>query len=84
MPVTDKVRGGIELRHVMDLLDVDGAGTSVALDDYTVANVSVSYDLSETTQAYLRVDNILDEDYQTTLGYDAPGRSVFVGLRASF
>ncbi len=84
MPVTDKVRGGIELRHVMDLLDVDGAGTSVALDDYTVANVSVSYDLSEKTQAYLRVDNILDEDYQTTLGYDAPGRSVFVGLRASF
>ena len=76
--------GSADVRMVRDLLDVDGAGNSVALDDFSVVNLGLRYDISDTTEAYLRLENVLDEDYQTTLGYDAPGRSVFVGLSASF
>ena len=54
------------------------------VDDYTVANATLTYDVNDTTEAYLRIENLADEDYQSILGYDAPGRGVFVGLRASF
>lgn len=84
MPLVAGLEGALEVRNVRDLLDVDGAGNSVALEDYTVANLELTYAVSETTMAYLRVENLLGEDYQTTLGYDAPGRSVFAGLSASF
>jgi vitamin B12 transporter len=83
-PLAGAWSGRADVRMVRDLLDVDGAGNSVALDDFKVVNLGLSYDVSDTTQAYLRLENVLDEDYQTTLGYDAPGRSVFVGLSASF
>lgn len=83
-PLADRLDGAFEVRHVSGLLDVDGAGASQRLDDYTVANLTLSYAVNEATEAYVRVENLLDEDYQTTLGYDAPGRGVFVGLSASF
>ena len=84
MPLTGKLNGGFDIRHVRGLSDVDAVGTSVALDDYTVASLRLTYQIGEMTEAYVRVENIFDEDYQTTLGYDAPRRGVFVGLRASF
>ncbi len=83
-PVSGAWSGRADVRAVRDLLDVDGAGASVALDDFQVMNLGLSYDVSDTTEAYVRLENVFDEDYQTTLGYNAPGRSVFVGLSASF
>ena len=83
-PLAGAWSGRADVRMVRDLLDVNGAGDSVALDDFKVVNLGLSYDVSDTTEAYLRLENVLDEEYQTTLGYDAPGRSVFVGLSASF
>jgi len=83
-PLAGAWSGSVDIRAVRDLLDVNGAGDSVALDDFKVVNVGLSYDISASTEAYLRLDNVMDEDYQTTLGYNAPGRSVFVGLSASF
>ncbi|MGI9391851.1 MAG: TonB-dependent receptor plug domain-containing protein [Boseongicola sp.] len=84
MPLMDKLSGGLDIRHVNGLTDVDALGASVPLDDYTVASLNLTYQIGEMTEAYIRVENIFDESYQTTLGYDAPGRGVFVGLRASF
>ncbi len=84
MPLAEKLDGTVEVRHVRGLLDVDDFGASVPMDDFTVANLEVSYAVSETTEAYIRIENLLDEDYQTTLGYDAPGRGIYVGLSASF
>jgi len=76
--ITDRVSGLFTLQHVADVLD---AGP---LPDYTVANLTVSYAVNDTTEAYLRVENIFDEDYQTVRDYGQPGRQVFLGLRASF
>lgn len=83
-PVAAKLDGVVEVRHVRGLLDVDAGGASVAMDDFTVASLGLNYAVSESTEAYIRVENLFDEDYQTTLGYDAPGRGIFVGLSASF
>ncbi|TCO74011.1 TonB-dependent receptor plug domain-containing protein [Rhodovulum euryhalinum] len=74
-----KWTGQVTLQHVADQLD---GGTS--LGDYTVVNAGLSYAVSDRTEAYLRLENLFDEDYQTSRGFNTAGRSVYVGLRASF
>ena len=81
---SDKLSAALTVRHVADRLDVDGSFATVAAPDFTVAGLSVSYMINDSTEAYVRVENLLDEDYQEVLTFNSPGRSVFVGLRASF
>ena len=54
------------------------------VDSFEVVNVAVNYDLSDQFQAYVRVDNLLDEEYEEILFFGTPGRSVFGGIRANF
>jgi vitamin B12 transporter len=72
--------GRLSLRHVADR----PAEFGTVMEDYTVVNASVSYAITDAATAYLRVENLLDEDYQTAAGFSASGRAVFAGLRASF
>lgn len=59
----------------------DDANNSFVLDSYTTLDLHASYALSKnwTLQAQLR--NLSDEAYETTRGYNQPGRGVFVTLR---
>lgn len=75
------------LRHVSDYLDADIGSypaTYSGMPDYTLVNASVAYDVTEATQAYLRIENLFDEDYQTVRNYGQPGRQVFLGVRTTF
>lgn len=54
------------------------------LEAYTVVNLGGSYDLTENLQVYGRIENLTDEQYQTTYGYGTADRSVYVGLRVGF
>lgn len=67
---------GITLQHV--------AGREDGLDDFTTLDLLVSHRVRDNAEAYLRLENLLDEDYQWVEGYGTAGRSVFAGLRASF
>ena len=51
---------------------------------FNVVNLAVNYDFSDQWQAYVRVDNLFDEEYEEVLRYGTPGRSVFGGIRANF
>ncbi len=51
----------------------DSAGTLVILDDYTIANFDVSYNLGEIVNLKLLVKNIFDNDYQQIHGYPMAG-----------
>jgi len=83
--ITDRLSTSIEAEHVTDVWDTNSWPLPASkLPDYTVANLSVSYDLTESTSAYLRVENVFDETYQTVRDYGQPGRSVYVGVRAKF
>lgn len=53
-------------------------------EDYAVFDATVSYDLSEDVEAFIRVDNLFDEEYQTTSGFGTSDRAFYLGLRASF
>ena len=49
-----------------------------------MVNATVTYDFGNDTEAYLRVENLFDEQYQLVDGYGTSDRAVFLGLRASF
>lgn len=76
--ITDKLRGLLTVHAVSGLVD------GVPLDDYVAANASFSYALTDTAEAYLRIVNITDEQYQTVRGYGTSDRAFYVGLRTSF
>ena len=56
----------------------------VKLDDYVLLNAKVAYKPTESTEAYLRVENLLDQDYQVSPGFGTAGISAFAGFKAEF
>ncbi|MEA3052731.1 MAG: vitamin transporter [Sphingomonadales bacterium] len=53
----------------------------VILDDYVLANLRIAWRLSDTLEAFGRVENAAGADYRDVFGYNSPGRSVHAGLR---
>lgn len=72
--------GDVNLHHVADR----PAEFGTPMGDYTVVNAGVSYAFTDTAEGYLRVENLFDETYETAASYQASGRAVYAGLRASF
>lgn len=71
----DALRLDVAARHVAD---------RPTLPDYTVVSAALHYDMAPGTEAYLRVENLFDAEYQTVSGYGTSGRAVYVGLRKTF
>jgi iron complex outermembrane receptor protein len=59
------------------------SSTKVVLDDYFVMNAGGSYLISESVRFTFGVDNLLDTDYETVLGYPMPGTTLRAGIRFS-
>lgn len=70
---------GLGLTHVSGMNDRD-----LPMPSYTTVDATAEYALSDRATGYLRVENLLDEDYQVLRGYGTSGRAVYAGLRASF
>jgi vitamin B12 transporter len=58
--------------------------TPVTLDAYTTVGGILSYDLTPTTTAYLRAENIFNSRYEEVFSYRAQGFAAYGGLRAKF
>jgi len=56
----------------------------VKLDSYTLANLSVSYDITKNVKIFGRMNNIFDEKYEEAKGFGTPRISGFGGLKISF
>ncbi|MGP3695947.1 TonB-dependent receptor plug domain-containing protein [Rhodobacter sp. NSM] len=82
--IADRTRGILTLQHVADVLDETYPDPAAPLDDWTVVNATVTYEVTDAAEAFLRVENLFDEEYQTVRGYAQPGRSIYAGLRARF
>lgn len=50
---------------------------------FAVASAGASYRISEQLQAYARVTNLFDRDYEEAFGYPALGRSAAAGIRVA-
>ena len=56
---------------------------SVTLDAFTLVNVNANFNATDNLDIYLRLDNLLDEDYQEVFGYQTLGFGASFGLRYS-
>ena len=56
---------------------------TVTLDDYTLVNINANYSASDRLDIYLRLDNLLDDDYEEVFGYQTLGFAASLGLRLS-
>ncbi len=70
--------------HVADIEPSAFAPADNKVDDHTLVSIGASYGISDTTEAYFRVENLFDEDYETAGGFNTAGRSFFAGIRAQF
>ena len=53
----------------------------VTLDAFTLVNLNASYSASDKLDIYLRLDNLLDEDYEEVFGYQTLGFGASLGVR---
>ncbi|HPC47979.1 MAG TPA: TonB-dependent receptor, partial [Deltaproteobacteria bacterium] len=52
----------------------------VRLDPYTLVNIAWWYEPDRKTRFWVRIDNLLDEDYEEIWGYQTPGIGVSAGV----
>ena len=73
--LTDRISTAVSVQTVLD---------RPTLANYMVTNATVTYALNDRIDAYLRIDNLLDEQYQLVRGYGTSDRAVYLGLRSRF
>ncbi len=56
----------------------------VTLDDYTLVNFNAQVKLTDSLNAFARVENLLGERYEQVFSFVSPGRSAAVGVEARF
>jgi vitamin B12 transporter len=75
---------GGSLAYVGSRTDVDFELTpaqTVKLHDYLLASLKIGWRVTEAVEAYVRGENLFDADYQDTVHYNTPGRTIYAGLR---
>lgn len=70
---------GADLRWVS--ASYDDAANLVRMQPRAVLDLTARWPVSDEIELFGRVENLWDEDYQTTAGYASPGRGAFVGAR---
>ena len=74
----------ISLTHIGTRDDqewIDWISTRVQMDPFTLLNGTISWDIFPNIQLYLRMDNILDQQYELIKGYGTPGLSAYGGFK---
>ncbi|MEE8112694.1 MAG: TonB-dependent receptor, partial [Acidobacteriota bacterium] len=71
--------------YVGERQDIDpNTFSTVIADSYVVANLAGSVRVGNAVEIFARIDNLFDEEYQEVLGFNAPDRSAFAGVKWSF
>ncbi len=78
----ESLRANLEGRYVGERFG--NVGNSFATPSFVVWNLSASYDVTKSVQAYLRLDNMFNEKYEEILFFGTPIRSIFGGVRINY
>ncbi len=54
---------------------------NLALEAYSLVNLAVRYQIAKKVQLYGRIENLLDEDYETIAGYNTDDLSFYAGIK---
>ena len=79
---TDKARLAASVLYVGERFN--NADRQNLLDDYIRVDLTGSYALRENVEAFARIENLTDEDYEEIQDFGVAGRSAYAGLRAHF
>ena len=82
-----RIRAGAALAYVGERQDLDFdsfPAARVTLEDYIMAEARVAYRISDTLEAFGRISNAFDADYQDVVGYATLGRTAYAGIRLAF
>lgn len=82
--VTGRVSGSLDARMAFDVEPGAFDPEDGNAGDYQVVDLGLAYAVQDAAEAYLRVENLLDENYETAAGFNTSDRALYVGLRASF
>jgi vitamin B12 transporter len=82
--ITPRLDAQFTLQHVADTEPSEFAPTMNKVGDYTLFHINATYAVTDSVDAFLRVENLFDEDYETAGGFNTAGRAAYAGLRASF
>ncbi len=82
--ISSRLSGGMDVRYVADVVPSAFAPADNKVGDFAVVGANFNFDLNDSAQAYLRIENLFDEDYETAGGFNMPGRAAFFGVRADF
>lgn len=61
-----------------------GALATTGMEDYTLIDLSLKYDILKTLAATIKFENMLDTKYNEIKGYSARGKGVFFNFRYQF
>ena len=82
--LADDWTAAVAMQVAADTLDATPSGSLVQIDDYAVFDATLTHALSDRVDAYVRIENLLDREYQTALGYGTSDRAFYLGLRSRF
>lgn len=80
----DALKLGADLRFASKSVEYAFGGGVLPLDSYVVATLRAELAVGERIVLFGRIENLGDEDYEVASGYNAAGRSAYVGARARF
>jgi vitamin B12 transporter len=61
----------------------DDAANRFVVEDYTLVDLRAAYRVSERFEIYGRIENALDENYETIRRYGTLGRTAYLGVRVT-
>ncbi len=83
----DKLSVNVTGQYVADTLDTDFnlfPSPEVHVDDYFLLSAKVGYEVLPGAVAYVRGENLLDQNYTTVINYANPGLAVYGGVQFAF
>lgn len=76
----DQSRVALTSRSAADAVDISGNPA----DDYSVVDLSATYQLGTHLRLNTRLENLFDDDYQQVAGFNSQGRAWYAGLQYDF
>jgi vitamin B12 transporter len=76
-------RAGLRLSSTLTFQDTRGDGDAT-LDAFYLLSLRGSYAVREDIEVFARVENALDQEYQTAAGFGQPDATGFAGVRVQF
>lgn len=79
--LANKANLNVSINHIGDRRDIDfSMGERLTLDEYTRVDLALNYQFNDALKMFVRLNNLLDEEYHDVFGFESEEFSGLVGL----